>query len=85
MTQTTTAGLNTVITSPLARRIIYGTWVIAVLIVGALGVWYTNVGQGTIPEALGAAQEVLFWLGVPVGTLAVLNVPEKPSEDALTN
>lgn len=66
--------LSKVITSALARKIIYSVYVIALVVAGALQVAYgaLEVGQ---PEALTVALSVLVYLGIPVGALAAVNTP----------
>lgn len=65
--------LGTIITDPGVRRIIYGVYVILLLIVGAVTVGFASVGQ-PLPSWGIAATAVLGYLGIPVGSLAIANV-----------
>lgn len=69
-----TNNLGTIITNPLARKLIYGIYVIAVIVIGAIQVAYSSVpAWGGAPEWLTAALAVAAYLGIPVGALALAN------------
>lgn len=55
---------------PIIRRYLYGLWVLAALIVGAVGAW---IGEPV--AALDAAERVLQYLMAPLGLLAAVNTP----------
>lgn len=63
--------LGAVITSDRARRVIYTVYVIAVVVIGAVQVAYA--GAEVIPDWVTVTQQVLLYLGVPVGGLAAVN------------
>lgn len=71
MSTPTPNDLGTVITSDRARRIIYSVYVIAVVVIGAVQVAYA--GAAITPEWVTVTQQVLLYLGVPVGGLAAVN------------
>jgi hypothetical protein len=68
--------LDHVITSRLARRIIYTVYVLAVFVIGALQVAFAALDAGT-PEWLTVAIAVAAYAGVPVGALAAVNTPSQ--------
>lgn len=74
MSTTTPPNLGNVIPSGLARKIIYAAYVIALVVVGALSAWYLDPD----PVWLSQAGEVIKYLGIPVGTLALANAPTTP-------
>lgn len=76
MTAPTPDNLGTVVTSNLARRIIYGTYVILLIGAGAAQVGFSSV-QLAQPHWLTAALAVLVYLGIPVGGLAFVNATAK--------
>lgn len=71
MSTPTPNDLGTVVTSDKARRIIYSVYVIAVVVIGAVQVAYA--GAVVTPEWVTITQQVLLYLGVPVGGLAAVN------------
>jgi ACR3 family arsenite efflux pump ArsB len=71
MSTPTPNDLGTVVTSDKARRIIYSVYVIAVVVIGAVQVAYA--GAQVTPEWVTITQQVLLYLGVPVGGLAAVN------------
>ncbi len=68
----TAPNLGSVITSPTVRKIIYGVYIVALVIVGAAQVGFAAVEAGQ-PEWLTIALAVLAYLGVPIGGLAIAN------------
>lgn len=68
--------LGNVITNPNARRIVYGAYVIALLVLGAVAVYYVAVGQ-KLPIQLIGITAVFSFLGIPFGSLALSNTPKK--------
>ncbi len=67
---------GTIVTSTTARRVIYGTFVVALIIIGGIQVAYSAVpGWGGQPDWLTAALAVGAYLGIPVGSLALANAP----------
>lgn len=67
-----TPGLGNVVTSPVARRVIYGTYAAAGVIVGGIAAYFLGTGVG-LPEPLVGAQAVIAYLAIPVGGLALAN------------
>ncbi|OJX72841.1 hypothetical protein [Leifsonia sp. 71-9] len=77
-----TSNLGSVITSPTARKLIYGVYVIAVVVIGAIQVAYASVpAWGGQPDWLTAALQVTASLGIPVGGLALVNTSNGTSKD----
>lgn len=72
-----TEDLGLIIKSDKARRIIYGVYVVAVIIAGAVQVGYASVHLGQ-PDWLTAALAVLAYLGAPIGGLAIVNAGVRP-------
>jgi hypothetical protein len=68
----TASQLGVIVKNAKARAIIYGTYVVAIIVAGAAQVAYASLELGQ-PDILVAAVAVLAYLGVPVGTLAVAN------------
>lgn len=68
--------LGNIISNDLARKIIYGTYVVGVVILGALQAWYGL--DGGQPEWLSRALNVSAYLGIPIGGLALANANSKP-------
>lgn len=74
MSNTPPANLGSIITHPRARRLIYGVYVVAVVLLGAAQVAYSAVPSwGGQPDWLTGALAVAAYLGIPVGTLALAN------------
>lgn len=73
MSTPTPNDLGHVITSDRARRIIYSTYVIGIVLLGAVQVAYAGMLGGN-PAWLDIANAVALYLGAPVGALAVANV-----------
>lgn len=74
MSDTNTPNLGSVITNPAARKLIYGIYVVAIVIIGAIQVAYAAVpAWGGQPDWLAAALAVTAYLGIPVGGLALAN------------
>lgn len=74
MSTTSAPNIGTIITSTTARKIIYGTYIILLVIAGAIQVAYVAIALGQ-PTWLVAALAVLTYLGIPVGGLALANSP----------
>lgn len=74
MTNTTPPNVGTFISNALARKIIYGTYAAAALIVGAVAVYFASIGL-PVPDAVVGAQNVIAYLAIPIGGLALANVP----------
>lgn len=68
--------LGVVVTNTTARKIIYGTYAVAALIVGGVAAYFLGV-QAPTPEPVIGAQAVIAYLGIPVGALAVVNTNSK--------
>lgn len=72
----TTPNLASVIESPTVRKWIYGAYVVAVVVVGAVQVAHAAI-EVAQPDWLTATLSVLAYLGVPVGGLALANTPAR--------
>lgn len=64
--------LGSIISNDFARKVIYATYAVAVVVAGGLQVWFSSV-DGIIPAWLDGALNVLAYLGVPIGGLALAN------------
>lgn len=64
--------LGSIISNDFARKVIYATYAVAVIVAGGLQVWFSSV-DGVIPGWLDGALNVLAYLGVPIGGLALAN------------
>lgn len=74
MSTTTPPNLGIVITSPFARKVVYSSYIVLLVIAGAIQVAYAAIQLGQ-PVWLVAALAVLAYLGIPVGGLALVNSP----------
>lgn len=72
MTTPNQNNLGTVIESARVRKAIYGAYVLAIIVIGAIQVGFAAISAGQ-PEWLTVALAVTAYLGVPVGGLAVVN------------
>lgn len=74
MSTPTTPNLGNIITSAVVRKVIYGAYAIAVVIIGAVQVGYAAAPElGGQPTWLTVALAVAGYLGVPVSALALAN------------
>lgn len=64
--------LGVIVTSARARKIIYGVYVVALVVTGALQVAFAALDAGQ-PDWLVATLAVLAYLGIPIGGLAAAN------------
>ena len=79
MTDTTipkVSDLGNVVKSTRARTLIYGAYVVGLVLVGAATAAFSQLGGS--PEWLGVVESVMLYLGVPVGTLAAVNTKTAP-------
>ena len=72
---TTTPNLGNVITSPTARKVVYGTYAIGAFVIGGVSAYFLGIGQ-SIPELVTGAQAVAAYVGIGVGGLALANTPQ---------
>jgi hypothetical protein len=72
MSISTPPALGTIIESPTARKAIYAVYVIALIIAGAAQVGFVSIGLDQ-PAWLTASIQILGYLGIPVGSLALVN------------
>ena len=72
MSITTPPALGSIIASETVRKIIYGIWVVALLTIGAVQAALATT-QAPQPTWLSAALNVVGYLGIPVGGLALAN------------
>lgn len=76
MSTTTPPNLGNIITSPTARKAIYGAYAIGVVAVGAAQVAFAAAPElGGQPTWLTVALAVAAYLGVPISALALANTP----------
>ena len=64
--------LGVIVKNAQARAIIYGSYVVAIIVAGGAQVAFASL-EIAQPDYLIAALAVLAYLGAPVGTLAVAN------------
>ncbi|UAJ78300.1 hypothetical protein IT072_02310 [Leifsonia sp. ZF2019] len=76
----TNTNLGNVISSNLARKIIYGAYAVAGVVVGGAGAYFLATGH-TVPEVIIGAQGVITYLAIPVGGLALANTSSAPKGD----
>lgn len=80
MSTPTPNDLGKVIKSSKVRGIIYGTYIIGIVLLGAVQVAYAASVAGQ-PEWVGIAISVAAYLGAPIGALAAVNTTAgKPGE-----
>lgn len=65
--------LGSIVTNGLARKTIYSAYVIALVVAGACQVAFATPGLGEQPLWLSVSLNVLAYLGIPVGGLAIAN------------
>lgn len=75
--------LGSVITNPLIRKIIYGAYVIAGVVLGAASAGFATLNEGIIPEWITVGLAVLGYLAIPIGGLALVNVGDKAQDAVL--
>ena len=76
--------IGSVITSAVARKIIYGLYVVAGVFFGASSVGFAAFGTGIIPEWVTVGLAVLGYLSIPVGGLALANTGTKVEDAVVT-
>lgn len=67
------SSLGTVITNPNARKVIYGIYIVAGVILGAVQVAFAAIEGAGQPDWLTVSLAVYAFLSVPVGSLALVN------------
>jgi hypothetical protein len=78
MSNTAPPNLGNIIASPGARKVIYGTYALAAIVVGGVAAYFLGIGD-PLPEVVVGAQAVVAYLGIPVGGLALANTPPAPA------
>lgn len=73
MSTPTSPDLGSIVTNGLARKTIYSSYVIALVVAGACQVAFATPGLGEQPLWLSVSLNVLAYLGIPVGGLAIAN------------
>jgi hypothetical protein len=68
--------LGNVVSNAVARRVIYGLYVVAAVVVGGIAAYFLGTGH-PLPEGIVGAQAVIAYLGIPVGGLALANTTSK--------
>ena len=71
---TTSVSLKGIIPNEFVRRVMYSVYVLAGLFFGAMSVWYPAIDMAT-PEWVTGWLQVMGYLAIPFGTLALANVP----------
>lgn len=79
MSNLTPPSLGNIISSARVRQLIYGLYVIAIIVTGAIQVGFAAVSIAQ-PDWLTASLAILAYLGIPVGGLALANTT--PAVDA---
>lgn len=76
------SSLGTVVTNPLVRKVIYGVYIVAGVILGAIQVGFAAMEGAGQPDWLTVTLAVYAFLSVPVGSLALVNTTagEKTSD-----
>lgn len=77
MTNTNLPNLGTIITSGLVRKVIYGVYAGAAVVVGGFAAYFLGTGHN-LPEVITGAQAVVAYLAIPVGGLALANTSSAP-------
>lgn len=79
------SSLGTVITNPNVRKVIYGIYIVAGVIFGAVQVAFAAIEGAGQPDWLTVTLAVYAFLSVPVGSLALVNTTagEKTSDPAV--
>lgn len=67
------SSLGTVITNPNVRKVIYGIYIVAGVILGAVQVAFAAIEGAGQPDWLTVTLAVYTFLSVPVGSLALVN------------
>lgn len=67
-----TPNIGNVVENPTARKVIYGAYAVAAIVVGGIAAYFLGV-QDPIPEQVIGAQAVIAYLAIPVGGLALAN------------
>lgn len=67
------SSLGTVITNPNVRKVIYGIYIVAGVILGAVQVAFASIAGAGQPDWLTVSLAVYAFLSVPVGSLALVN------------
>lgn len=73
---TSSPNLASVVSNPGIRKAVYTVFVVAVLVAGAAQAAFASLGD-VQPEWLTATLNVLAYLAIPVGGLALANTPSK--------
>lgn len=74
------ANLGQFIEDPAVRKGIYGSYVVAGVLLGATQVGFAAVEGAGQPTWLTVALAVYAFLSVPLGSLALSNTPSQPAE-----
>jgi hypothetical protein len=72
-TTTNTPNLGNVIASNTTRKIVYGCYAAAAVVVGGVAAYFLGTGIAE-PTAVVGAQAVIAYLAIPIGGLALANV-----------
>lgn len=77
---TTSVNLNGIIPNNYVRRGLYALYVLVGLYFGAVSVWYQSLGA-VAPDWVTGGLQVLGYLAIPFGTLAIANVSTSSVEE----
>lgn len=67
-----TPNLGNVVENSTARKVIYGAYTVAAIVIGGVAAYFLGI-QSPIPQEVIGAQAVIAYLAIPVGGLALAN------------
>ena len=67
-----TPNLGNVVENSTARKVIYGAYTVAAIVIGGVAAYFHGI-QTPIPQEVIGAQAVIAYLAIPVGGLALAN------------
>lgn len=67
-----TPNLGNVVENTTARKVIYGAYTVAAIVIGGVAAYFLGI-QSPIPQEVIGAQAVIAYLAIPVGGLALAN------------
>lgn len=67
-----TPNLGNVVENSTARKVIYGAYTVAAIVIGGVAAYFLGI-QTPIPQEVIGAQAVIAYLAIPVGGLALAN------------
>ena len=67
-----TPNLGNVVENSTARKVIYGAYTVAAIVIGGVAAYFLGI-QSPIPQEVIGAQAVIAYLAIPIGGLALAN------------